>query len=158
SPWNGCTFADVIFPCFLFMLGVSGVISVSRRLESGSSEANILRAALRRAAILFGFGLLVNAFPHFSLHTLRIFGVLQRIALCYPVSTVLFLKCRTRTLALVVVSVLLGYWVLLRWVPVPELGVPGSTIPLLDPHANLPAWLDRHLLPARHLYHQGFYD
>ncbi len=56
------------------------------------------------------------------------------------------------------VAILLGYWILLRWVPVPGYGLPGVGLPLLDPHGNLPAWLDRHLLPASHLYHQGYYD
>lgn len=158
SRWNGCTLADVVFPCFLFMVGISSVISLSGRLRRGTPRAVILRQALRRTAIIFALGLVINAFPAFHLHTLRIFGVLQRIALCYLAATLLFLWVRTRTLAVFFFSILLGYWILLRWVPVPGMGIPGNTIPFLDPHANLPAWLDRHLLPARHLYHQGFYD
>jgi predicted acyltransferase len=158
SRWNGCTFADVIFPCFLFMVGISGAISVTRRLQCGVGKGDIIRAALRRSAILFAFGIVVNGFPHFPMHTLRIFGVLQRIALCYLATTLLFLWFRTRTLIFLTISTLVGYWIILRWAPVPGIGVPGGTIPLLDPHANWPAWLDRHLLPARHLYHQGFYD
>jgi predicted acyltransferase len=158
SRWNGCTVADVVFPCFLFMVGVSSVLSLSGRLGRGIPHSFLIRQALRRTAIIFCLGLLINSFPTFPLHTLRIFGVLQRIALCYLAATLLFLWGRTRTLAILFVSILLGYWILLRWVPVPGVGIPGSTIPFLDPHANLPAWLDRHLLPARHLYHQGFYD
>jgi predicted acyltransferase len=158
SRWNGCTFADVIFPCFLFMIGISGVISASRRLNRSATRGAILRSALRRSAILFALGLLVNTFPTFHLHTLRIFGVLQRIALCYLAATALFLWTRTRTLAIATVAILLGYWVLLRWARVPGAGMPVRDLPLLDPHNNLPAWLDRHLLPAAHLYHQGFYD
>ena len=56
------------------------------------------------------------------------------------------------------ISLVLGYWIVLRWVPVPGYGLPGVSGSLLDPHANLSAWLDRHLLPAKHLYHQGYYD
>jgi len=158
SRWNGCTVADVVFPCFLFMVGVSSVLSLSGRLRRGIPHAILIRQALRRTAIIFGLGLVINGFPTFPLHTLRVFGVLQRIALCYLAATLLFLWSRTRTLALLFLSILVGYWILLRWVPVPGMGIPGTTIPFLDPHANLPAWLDRHLLPARHLYHQGFYD
>jgi len=158
SRWNGCTLADVIFPCFLFMVGLSSVISLSARLARGTPRSLILRQALKRAAIIFALGLLINGFPTFPLHTFRIFGVLQRIALCYLATTVLFLWARTRTLAVLFFSILVGYWILLRWAPVPGMGIPGSTIPFLDLHANLPAWLDRHLLPPRHLYHQGFYD
>lgn len=158
SRWNGCTVADVVFPCFLFMVGVSSVLSLSGRLRRGIPHSVLIRQALRRTAIIFALGLLINSFPTFPIHALRIFGVLQRIALCYLATTLLFLWARTRTMALLFVSILVGYWILLRWVPVPGMGIPGSTIPFLDPHANLPAWVDRHLLPARHLYHQGFYD
>jgi predicted acyltransferase len=158
SPWNGCTLADVVFPCFLFMVGISSVFSLSGRLRAGTPHPLIVRQALLRAAVIFALGLAINEFPTFPLHTLRVFGVLQRIALCYFAATLLFLWSRTRTLAILFFSILIGYWILLRWVPVPGMGIPGSTIPFLDPHANLPAWLDRHLLPAAHLYHQGFYD
>ena len=158
SPWNGCTLADVVFPCFLFMVGISSVFSLSGRLRLATPRSAIIRQALQRTAIIFALGLAINGFPTFPWHSLRIFGVLQRIALCYFAATILFLWTRTRTLAILFFSILLGYWILLRWVPVPGLGIPGSTFPFLDPHANLPAWLDRHLLPARHLYHQGFYD
>ena len=158
SRWNGCTLADVVFPCFLFMVGISSVFSLSGRLRAGTPRSVIVRQALQRTAIIFAFGLAINGFPTFPLHTLRVFGVLQRIALCYFAGTLLFLWARTRTLAVVFASILIGYWILLRWVPVPGIGMPGSAIPFLDPHANLPAWLDRHLVPQSHLYHQGFYD
>ena len=158
SRWNGCTLADVIFPCFLFMVGLSSTFSISGRLRAGASRNLILGQALLRTAIIFLLGLAINGFPAFHLTTFRFFGVLQRIALCYFAATLLFLWTRTRTLAILFFSILLGYWILLRWVPVPGMGIPGTTIPFLDPHANLPAWLDRHLLPAAHLYHQGFYD
>lgn len=158
SRWNGCTLADVVFPCFLFMVGVSSVFSLSGRLRKGVPRSRIIGAALKRAAIIFILGLAVNGFPTFPLHTLRVYGVLQRIAICYLAATLLFLWARTRTLAVLFGLILVGYWVLLRWVPVPGLGVPGSTIAFMDPFANLPAWLDRTLIPANHLYHRGFYD
>ena len=158
SPWNGCTLADVVFPCFLLIIGVSLVISVSGRLRRGARRAQILRQALKRSAILFALGLAVNTLPHFDWHTLRIFGVLQRIAICSFIGPLLYLWLRPKTLLVVCVVILLGYWVLLRWVPVPGLGMPGVQIPFVDPYANMPAWLDRHLLPAAHLYHHSFYD
>jgi predicted acyltransferase len=158
SRWNGCTLADVVFPCFLFMVGISCVFSISGRLKQGSTKAAIVRKAAQRTVIIFLLGLAVNSFPFFLLPTLRIFGVLQRIALCYFAVTLLTLFGRTRTLVALFFSILVGYWILLRWAPVPGLGTPGSEIPFLDPHANLAAWLDRHLLSANHLYHRGFYD
>jgi predicted acyltransferase len=158
SRWNGCTLADVVFPCFLFMVGVSSVFSLAGRLRRGTPRGRIIAAALRRAGIIFALGLAINGFPTFPLHTLRVYGVLQRIAICYLAATLLFLWTRTRMLAIVFGSILIGYWILLRWVPVPGLGMPGSSIGFMDPFANLPAWLDRTLVPANHLYHRGFYD
>lgn len=158
SRWNGCTLADVVFPCFLFMVGLSSVFSLEGRLQRGVPRRAILLQAFRRTLVIFALGLAVNGFPTFPWHTFRIFGVLQRIALCYFAATLLFLWMRTRALAITFFCILVGYWILLRWIPVPGYGMPGTTIPFLDMHANLPAWLDRHILPARHLYHQGFYD
>jgi predicted acyltransferase len=107
---------------------------------------------------LFAIGIAINGFPRFDLHTLRVFGVLQRIAICFFLASLIYLWLRPRAIVWITVAILLGYWILLQWVPVPGYGLPGVNVPLLDPHANLPAWLDRHLLPASHLYHQGYYD
>ncbi|MBW8747973.1 MAG: DUF1624 domain-containing protein [Acidobacteria bacterium] len=158
APWNGCTLADVVFPCFLFMVGISIVFSLRGKLRKGVPSSTILLQAAKRALILFALGLAVSSFPHYTLHTFRVFGVLQRIALCFFVATLLYLKAKPRTLVVVTVSILLGYWILLRWVPVPGFGMPGVDVPFLDPVGNFPAWLDRHLLPASHLYRAGFYD
>jgi predicted acyltransferase len=158
SRWNGCTLADAVFPCFLFMVGISSVFLVDSRLDRGLSRRTILVQAARRSAILFLLGLAINSFGGFSLHTLRVYGVLQRIAFCYFAGTAMLLWWRTRTIATIFFSILVGYWALLRFVPVPGLGSPGSTIPFLDPFANLPAWLDRNLVPAAHLYRHSFYD
>ena len=158
SPWNGCTLADVVFPCFLFMVGISLVLSLSGKLRRGISRRILVRQALRRAFVLFAIGIAINGFPRFDLHTLRVFGVLQRIAICFFLASLIYMWTRPRTIVWITVALLVGYWILLRWVPVPGYGLPGVSVPFLDPHGNLPAWLDRHLLPAAHLYHQGYYD
>jgi predicted acyltransferase len=158
SRWNGCTIADLVFPCFLFMVGVSSVFSVSGRLKRNTPRKTLLIQALKRSLIIILLGLIVNGFPFFPLHTLRFYGVLQRIGFCYFVGIFLLLFCRSRELFLILGSVFAGYWALLHFVPVPGLGTPGVTIPFLDPHANLAAWFDRWLIPANHLYRQGFYD
>ena len=158
SSWNGCTLADVVFPCFLFMVGLSSVFSTRSRLSRATPRGVIIRQAVTRSITIFALGLAINGFPFFSFHTLRVFGVLQRIALCYFAVVLFLLFGSRRTMFLWLGSILIGYWVLLRWVPVPGMGTPGSTISFLDPYANMPAWLDRHLLPASHLYHQSFYD
>ncbi|MGO4209364.1 acyltransferase family protein [Terriglobus sp. 2YAB30_2] len=158
APWNGCTLADVVFPCFLFMVGISIVFSLRGKLRKGVPSSTILLQAAKRTLVLFAIGLAVSSFPHYTLHTFRVFGVLQRIAICFFVATLLYLKAKPKTLIVVTVSILLGYWILLRWVPVPGFGMPGVDVPFLDPVGNFPAWLDRHLLPASHLYRAGFYD
>ena len=87
SPWNGCTLADVVFPCFLFMVGISLVLSLGGKLRRGIPRRVLVRQALRRAVVLFAIGIAINGFPRFDLHTLRVFGVLQRIAICFFLAT-----------------------------------------------------------------------
>ena len=137
AAWNGLTFADVVFPCFLFIVGISLVLSLSDRDEARRRRPALVRKALKRAAILFVIGLVLNGFPWYNLATLRIYGVLQRIAFCYFVAVLLYLWLKPRTLVIVTAAILLGYYVLLRWVPVPGYGMPGVDVTFLDPHGNL---------------------
>jgi predicted acyltransferase len=150
AEWNGWTPTDLVFPFFLFIVGVSLVFSSESRLRRGDSRNVLLLHAFRRAVILFAIGLAMNyslvliaptAFPG-----LRIPGVLQRIGVCYLAASILFLCTRPRTRAIVVAALLIGYWVLMRFVPVPGFGVPGRDIPFLHPDANLAAYLDRKFL------------
>jgi len=150
ADWNGMTATDLVFPTFLFVVGVSIVFAYEAHLAKGATRAQLAWQTVRRAAILFCFGLIVNGFPYFHLGTLRIYGVLQRIAICYLIAGLLYLwDRRWQSKVVVLVVALVGYWILMRWVPVPGLGVPGRDIPFLDKDANLVAWLDRHLLPGR---------
>ena len=155
--WNGWTATDLIFPTFLFLVGVSIVLAFESRLNRGATRKSLLVHSVRRAAILFLIGVVLHGYPHFHLHTLRIYGVLQRIAICFLLASALYLwDQRAASKVAVIVIALLGYWVLLRWVPVPGYGLPGRDIPLFDPRANLTAVIDRHLFPGR-LYN-GFRD
>src|ERR1700728_1719691 len=150
SAWNGCTPTDLVFPTFVFIVGASIVLSFGKRFERGASKARIAAGILRRSLILFALGLVVNGFPYFPLHTLRIYGVLQRIALCYLCSGLFYLWRRDAASKVVAIVVLLTrYWILMRYVPVPAFGTPTHQIPLLDPDRNWVAWLDRKLLPGR---------
>jgi predicted acyltransferase len=145
ADWNGWTLTDLVFPFFLFITGVSLVFSFASRLGSASRAAQ-LPHILRRAAIIFAIGLLLNAYPHYSFTWWRIPGVLQRIAICYLAASVLYLWSGTRTRWAVIVALLIGYWILMRFVPVPGFGVPTVDVPLLDHDRNLAAWLDRKIL------------
>ncbi|MGC1870610.1 MAG: heparan-alpha-glucosaminide N-acetyltransferase domain-containing protein [Acidobacteriaceae bacterium] len=150
AEWNGWTPTDLVFPTFLFLVGVTIVFSFESRLSCGASKSSLLLHTFRRAAILFALGLVVNGFPYFHLETLRIYGVLQRIAICFLIGSILYLlDRRPASKIVVVVLALFGYWILLRWVPVPGFGMPGRDIPLFDQTRNLGAYIDRHTFPGR---------
>jgi predicted acyltransferase len=153
AAWNGFTPTDLVFPTFLFLVGVSTVFSTAARLSKGATRQSILLHALRRTVILFLLGLLVNSFPLFHLDTLRVYGVLQRIAICYFIITLLYLMSSSwKNKAAIAVAALIAYWVLMRFVPVPGYGVPTHEAPLLDQDGNLVAWLDRQIFSPAHLY------
>jgi predicted acyltransferase len=150
--WNGWTPTDLIFPFFVFIVGVAMAFSFRSRLNRGETRLELLKHVWLRGLALFAMGMFLNGFPtHYQLEHWRIYGVLQRIALCYVVTAVLELWTGWRTQLAVALGCLAGYWVLMRYVPVPGFGVPTHQIPLLDPDRNLVAWLDRKLL-AGHLY------
>ena len=152
AEWNGWTPTDLIFPFFLFIVGVSMAFSLSSRLKRGDSRQKLLAHVLWRGLILFALGLFLNGFPNqYHLGSWRVYGVLQRIAICYVISAILAVWSGWRGWMVVVIGCLAGYWVLMRLVPVPGFGVPGHDISLLDPDRNLAAWLDRKLLLG-HLY------
>ena len=153
AEWNGFTPTDLVFPTFLLLVGVSVVLATQSRLARGATHASILGHAFRRMLILIALGIIVNSFPYFHLDTMRFYGVLQRIGVCYFVAVCLELITPDwRPKVGVFVACLLGYWALMRFVPVPGYGVPTETVPLLDPNGNLVAWVDRALFSSRHLY------
>jgi predicted acyltransferase len=145
AEWNGWTTADFIFPSFLFLVGISIVFSFRARLQPGESRPQILWHAFKRSLILIAVGLFVNASPIVGLdvHSWRFEGVTQRIAFCYFVAAILVLWSDFRGQLIAIVVCLVGYWALLRFVPVPGFGVPGRDVPFMDPNRNIAAWLDR---------------
>ena len=95
---------------------------------------------------------MVNSFPFFQLQHMRFYGVLQRIAVCYLVVGLFYLwdnRAWTKVVALFVA--LVGYWVLVRWIPIPGVGMPGRDVPFMDMTQNLVSWIDRLVFP-HHLY------
>ena len=144
SPWNGFTLTDLVFPNFLFLMGASIVFSLESRIARGDRKGTFALHILRRAATIFAIDLFLAAFPNFHWTHLRLFGVLTRIALCYlAVGLVCLVTRRARTLVAIAAALLVGYWALMRFVPVPGFGVPTHGFPILDPEHNLAAWLDR---------------
>jgi predicted acyltransferase len=135
--WHGWTLTDMIFPFFLFIVGVTTVLSFARRMRTGATENQLLLHVLKRSLILFGLGLFMNGFPIFHLSTLRIPGVLQRIALCFFFTALIVLKTRIRTQVLCTVGLLISYWLMMEFIPVPEIGAG-----VYEPGRNFAAYID----------------
>lgn len=153
AAWNGFTPTDLVFPTFLFVVGITTVFSTASRLAQGATKQSLFMHVLRRAIVIYLLGLVVNSFPFFNIHTMRFYGVLPRIAICYFIVASLYLISPAwRGMAVIAAACLVGYWILMRFVPVPGYGVPAHAIPLLDRDANLVAWLDRQIFSAPHLY------
>ncbi len=146
APWDGWTPTDLVFPFFLLIVGVSIPLALSRRVERPGGRSGALAKVVRRSVVIFGLGLLLNGFPHYDLESIRIPGVLQRIAVCYLAASALFLALGIRGQAIAAAALLLGYWALLTSVPAPGFGT-GR----LDMEGNLAAYLDRVAL-AGHIY------
>ncbi len=151
AEWHGWTPTDLVFPFFLFIVGVAIVLALGRRLETGAPRGPLVAKILRRSAILFALGLFLTGFPFglfgprtFGqlLETWRIPGVLQRIAVCYLVVSLLFVICRRPALRVLNAVFLFGYWLLMTRVPVPGQGAPD----LDSKGGSIAAWLDRTLL------------
>ena len=152
AQWNGLTPTDLVFPTFVLVVGASIAFAFEARLKRGATRTQLAWHTVKRAVILFLLGIVVNSFPFFELVHMRFYGVLQRIAVCYLVVGLFYLWDRrvgTKVAALAVA--LVGYWVLLRWVPVPGAGMPGRDFPFMDQTQNMVSWLDRLLLKG-HLY------
>ena len=162
AEWNGWTPTDLVFPFFVFCVGVAIPFALERRVEAGAARTTLLPKILRRTLILFALGLFLAAYPIFSfeggfglrpqLASLRIPGVLQRLALCYGATALCALFLRPRHIPWLITILLLGYWAILVLVPIPPAGTgPWLRADLLQHDQNIGAWLDRRLLSG-HLW------
>ena len=152
AEWNGWTLADLDFPLFLFIVGVAIPHSFAKRLTRGDNKKKLFLRVVRRSVILFAIGLLVNGFPYFDLPTLRVMGVLQRIALCYFFASVIFLSFKVKGQLILTVSLPLLYWIFLMLIP-----VPGYGAGVLEKEGNLAQYVDNYILRC-HLYLGGSWD
>lgn len=145
AAWNGWRLADLIFPFFLFIVGVAMSFSFARRVAPGHGLKKVYLQVVRRTILLFLLGLFLNAlyyFPGgFSLSVLRIPGVLQRIALVYFFASLIILNTTPRGQAIAATSLLLFYWAIMELVP-----VPGYGAGVLTPEGNLITYTDNLLL------------
>jgi predicted acyltransferase len=161
AEWNGWTLTDLVFPTFLFLVGASIVFSVSARVARGNCWKTLTGQVFLRTVKILLLQFVLVYFPRMHWTRLRLYGVLPRIALCYCVAgLVMIAVIRRRNRAAILVGLvaflLVGYWVLLRWVPVPGAGLPVRDFPLLDETRNLTSWLDQMSMQwTQHWLHTG---
>lgn len=153
AEWHGCTPTDLVFPFFLFIVGVSIAYAMSSKKSDTSTHNKTILKALKRSLILFALGLFLSLFPKIftdplqAFSTVRIPGVLQRISVVFFICTILFLKNTERNLFKLFVGILALYWALMTFVPVPGIGAAN-----LGKETNLGAWLDRLVFTEAHLW------
>ena len=150
AEWHGWTPTDLIFPFFLFIVGVSITLAFARRVEGGGSTRDLWWKIIRRSLIIFGLGLVLAGFPSYDLSTIRIPGVLQRIAVCYFFASVIFLVASIKMQAVIAALLLVAYWLLMTLTPVPGYGAGDLSI-----DGNLAAHIDRAFLTG-HIYKPNY--
>ena len=159
AEWNGWTPTDLIFPFFLFIVGVSISLSLGKRLSTEKADRSVYLKITRRAILLFAIGVLLNALPLYDfarhewidLGTLRVMGVLQRIAICYLISSFIFILTDWRQKVIISIGLLVIYWALMTWIDIPEC---LRTSVDLKP-CNLAAYFDRLVLTTNHMWQES---
>jgi predicted acyltransferase len=153
ADWNGWTPTDVVFPSFMWIVGVAMTLSFAKRLAAGASRGLLFTQAFRRAVIIYVFGLLVYVYPGLSFSTQRLMGVLQRIAICYLIAAAIYLTTSLRGQIIWIISLLAAYWLMMTLIPVPGYGA-GH----LDVDGNLAHYIDRIVLGAHNYRHTKTWD
>ena len=157
AAWNGWTPTDLVFPFFLFIVGVSIALALGRRVEGGGSQRDLYLKIIRRTALIYALGTFLAWFPfyNFTTHTfigfstVRLTGVLDRIAVCYLFAALIFLKTDWRRQAAIVAALLLAYWAILLFVP-----APGFAAGDLSKEGSIASYLDRVVL-GNHIWKGG---
>jgi len=150
ASWHGWTPTDLIFPFFIFVVGVSSALSLTARQAAAWTRQRLFGKILTRTGILFGLGLFLNFIPDFHPGSVRLPGVLQRIAVCYFFAALAYLGAGKKSRLTFVLILMAGYWLALKLIP-----VPGYGAGILGPEGNLPGHVDSRLLGG-HLYKPGF--
>jgi predicted acyltransferase len=145
AKWNGWTPTDLIFPFFVFIVGVALTYSFGKLQGRGASRSDIFMKVVKRAVIIFALGLIMQGFPHYDLSHIRIMGILQRIALCYLFASAIFLTTDVRGTIIAAATLLLVYWAAMLLIPVPGIGAGW-----LQPGRNLAAYIDLHVIGVNH--------
>jgi predicted acyltransferase len=147
SVWNGCTPTDLVFPFFLFIVGVSIVFAMADKKTDTANHRAIILKALRRSITIYLLFLLLILIPKFDFQHLRILGVLPRIAIVFFICTVIFVKTSPKSQLWIFWSVLVAYYFIMNFIPVPGIGNSN-----LEPATNLAAWVDTVVLTPNHMW------
>jgi predicted acyltransferase len=150
--WNGWTPTDLIFPFFVFIVGVAMTYSFGKLIDRGASRRELLIKTAKRAALIFVVGLALHSFPWvgYDYEHWRIPGVLQRIAIAYLIAAAIYLYTGVRGQVIAIGALLIGYWMLQTLVP-----VPGGFTGALRPGQDLGAWIDRAVFGTNHLWREA---
>jgi predicted acyltransferase len=140
-PWEGFVFFDLIFPLFLFIVGCAIPFSMEKYRDNPRA---VYGRIIRRTLMLVLMGLIYNRIQDFRWDEMRWMGVLQRIGICYGAASLMYVRLSLRGLVITFVTILLGYWAIMAWIPVPG-GVAGD----FSAAGNLAGYLDRALLPGK---------
>ena len=149
AEWNGATPTDLVFPFFLFIVGVSITLSLGNFKEKITTS--IYLKIIKRTIIIFALGVFLALFPDFDFYNLRVVGVLQRIALVYLICSIIFLHSNYKNQLILGSCLLVFYWIIMMYIPFN--GNPAGT---LEPGLNFAAWIDSFIVPGR--MYQGTWD
>ena len=147
SKWNGCTPTDLIFPFFIFMIGVSIVYAFGSKKDDETLHKQIILKALKRSITIYMIYVAIHFLFTFNFHHFRILGVLPRIAIVFFISVIIYVKANFKQWLWIFSIILIVYCLLMTVVP-----VPGYGYAILEPGKNLAAWLDNIILTPNHMW------
>lgn len=159
AEWNGCTPTDLIFPFFLWIVGVSIAFAMSNSKADPSTHNKTILKAIKRGLTLYFLGFFLAIFSKIinaiidhrsvweAFETVRILGVLQRIGIVFIISSIIFIKASEKAIFKILIVILAVYWALMTFVPVPGIGYAN-----LEKETNLAAWIDRGILTEAHTW------
>ncbi|MCB0283646.1 MAG: DUF5009 domain-containing protein [Calditrichae bacterium] len=149
ADWHGLTFTDLIYPFFLFIVGMSIHFAFKKVLEKNIPVKTLYFKIIKRTILLFLLGLFLNSFPEFDLVNIRIMGVLQRIAVCYLIVSIIYVHTSLSGQIAWTAGLMLIYWAIMEWIPVPGIGSGHY-----EKYQSFATYLDQILLKG----HMGYYE
>lgn len=144
TEWNGLSFTDQVAPFFLFFVGASIALAYSKRQEANVSRSSMYKKIFIRSLKIYAVGMFLNMMPAFDIHNIRWTGTLQRIAVVFCISAILYLNTSWKQQAWIAAILLVLYWLALTFIP-----MPGAGKPMFEPGNNIVAWFDNLFLPGK---------